>query len=141
MSAAAVLAPLFAQVLLVFILLGWMAVTRGQALMRGAVAEQDVALREPVWPKRALQAANAFSNQFELPVLFYTATLLALAMAAADAAFVALAWVFVASRYAHAWEHVTTNVVRRRGLIYGAGMLVLLAMWVTLAVRVLMARG
>ena len=51
------------------------AARRRFSLRRGR-SRPDVALREPKWPRRTMQAANSFSNQFELPVLFYVLTIL-----------------------------------------------------------------
>jgi hypothetical protein len=94
-------------------------------------------MREPAWPVRANQFAFAFSNQFELPVLFYVLTILALVTRHADILFVILAWVFVVFRVLQALVHVTTNYVPWRGAFYGLGALVLLAMWLIFIVRIL----
>ena len=83
-------------------------------------------MREPNWPKRAAVFANSFSNQFELPVLFYVLTILAIITRQADLLFVLLAWVFVVLRVLQALVHVTSNDVRQRGALYGAGAIVLL---------------
>ena len=129
------LAPLFFQILLVFILMMWMGKVRRTALQRGEVHHRDIALREPKWPPKAMQVANCFSNQFEIPVLFYVVTILALMTRQADLLFVFLSWLFVILRYVHAFIHTTSNRVSRRGLVYGLGALVLLALWVELALR------
>ena len=57
-----------------------------------------IALREPNWPARTQQVANCFSNQFELPVLFYVLTILEIITRHADVVFVVLAWIFVLAR-------------------------------------------
>lgn len=141
MTIQAVLLPLFVQVLLVFILLIWMAYQRRGAFSRGEVHPRDIALREPNWPKPAQQAANSFSNQFELPTLFYVVVILAWITRKADLAFVILEWVFVLSRFGQAYVHNTSNQVVTRGKIYGVGALALMLMWLILMVRVLIATG
>lgn len=141
MSLQAVLLPLFVEVFLTFGLLVWLAVLRDRSLRSGDVRFRDIALREPNWPPRALQAAYSFSNQFELPVLFYVLTVLVIVTRHADLMFIILAWVFVLTRLLQAYEHTTTNNVRRRGLVYGAGAVVLFVMWGVFAVRVLLALG
>src|ERR671939_529839 len=133
MSAQAVLLPLFVQVALTFALLFWMAALRSGALQRREVHPRDIALRQPNWPARSQQIANAFHNQLEVPVLFYVLTALALLTRKADLLFVAMAWVFVLSRLAHAYIHVTSNRVQRRGLAYLFGALVLALMWLIFA--------
>jgi hypothetical protein len=136
MSIQLALGPLFAQVLLVFILILWMAKERQTAIRRGEVHPRDIALREPKWPPKAMQVANSFSNQFEIPVLFYVVTLLALWTKQIDFLFLLLSWVFVALRYIHAFIHTTSNRVPRRGLVYGVGVLVVIALWIKVALQI-----
>ncbi len=138
MSTQAILLPLFAEVILTFGLLFWMGPLRSRDLKSGLRAE-DIALREPKWSKRAMQVANAFSNQFEMPVLFYVLTILEYVTHLAGVAFVALAWVFVLFRYLHAYVHVTSNIVRLRGALFGVSSLALAIMWAIYIVEVLTA--
>jgi|SRR5579884_2446278 len=137
MSVATVLLPLFVEVLLTFVLMLGMMYFRTSSLQRGETRFEDIALREPNWPKRATQFANAFSNQFELPVLFYVLTILEIVTRHADIIFVVLAWIFVIFRIAQAVVHVTSNYVPWRGAFYGIGALVLLVMWIIFIVRIL----
>jgi hypothetical protein len=138
MSIQAVLLPLFVEVALTFVLLYWMAYQRTSALNAGEIEPRNVALREPNWPPRMAQVANAFQNQLELPLLFYVLTILALITRHADLVFVVLAWIFVASRLVHAYIHVTSNDVRRRGPVFGVGALVLTIMWAIFMIRILL---
>ena len=85
-----VLLPLFVEVILTFVIWSWMAVLRARDFESGAVRPDNVALREPNWPKRTMQLGNAFSNQFELPVLFYVLTILEYVTHLAGIVFVAL---------------------------------------------------
>jgi hypothetical protein len=126
-----VLLPLFVEVILTFVLLFSMAFLRATAIVSGSVATRDIALREPKWPARATQFANAFHNQLELPVLFYVLTILAWDTHHAGTVFVALAWLFVLLRVIQAVIHVTDNHVRRRGLLFILGAIVLAIMWGT----------
>lgn len=138
MSIQAVLLPLFVQVLLTFMLLFLMGWRRGVALTTNKVRPEDIALREPNWPRPALQVAYSFSNQFELPVLFYVLTTLVWMTRHADLIFVILAWVFVAMRICQAFVHVTSNTVKLRGSFYMIGAIVLFVMWVIFIVRILL---
>jgi hypothetical protein len=126
-----VLLPLFVEVILTFVLLFWMACLRTTAITSGALATRDIALREPNWPARATQVANAFHNQLELPVLFYVLMILAWDTRHAGYIFLALAWLFVILRVIQAVIHVTDNHVRRRGLAFILGAIVLAIMWGT----------
>lgn len=137
MSVPAVLAPMFVQVLLTFAVMFGMMYFRSGSLMRGETKFESIALREPNWPKRATQFAYSFSNQFELPVLFYVLTILAMVTRHADLLFVLLAWVFVAMRILQAYVHVTNNDVRFRGAYYGVSALVLVVMWVIFMLRIM----
>jgi len=131
------LLPVFVQVALTFGLHFWMAYMRVGALQRGEVREKDVTLRQPNWPKRVTQIANSYHSQLELPLLFYLLMLGALITSTADNLLLILAWAFVLSRIVHAAIHTTVNTQPWRFLAYGAGMAILVAMWIVFAIRVL----
>ena len=137
MSVQSVLLPVFIQVGLTFFLLLWMAGARRGALVRGETKLKDIALREQNWPKQATQIANCYSNQFEIPVLFYVLIAITLPLRQADYVIVLLSWVFVVTRFAHAGIFVTSNDMKTRSLAWFAGVLVLLAMWLYFAIKIL----
>jgi len=137
MSLPAVLLPLFVEVILTLALLFWLAPLRGRDFRSGSVRAEDIALREPNWPKRTMQVANSFSNQFELPVLFYVLTILEWVTRHAGIVFVVLAWLFVMFRVLHAYVHVTSNVVTVRGPLFGGSAFVLAIMWLIYIAEVL----
>ena len=139
MSTKAALLPLLVQVALTFAIGFWMAFGRIAAVRARKVHPRNIALREPNWPKHLMQLQNAFLNQFEMPILFYALTILALFTRTADLWFVIPAWVFVALRLAHAYEHVTSNRVARRAIFFLAGAAVLCVMWIIFAIRILFA--
>jgi len=133
-----VLLPVFVLVGLSFFLLLWMAFARGRAVKTRQTSIKDIALREPNWPVKVTQIGNCFSNQFEIPVLFYVLIAFALPLRHADLFIVLMSWVFVATRFVHAGIFVTSNNVRHRGLAWFAGALVLLVMWIYFALRILL---
>jgi hypothetical protein len=133
-----VLLPVFVLVGLSFFLLLWMASSRTRALKGREVSLKDIALGQPNWPARTTQIGNCFKSQFELPVLFYALIALALPIRHADLVIVMLSWVFVVTRFAHAGIFVSSNNVQQRSLAWFAGVLVLLAMWVYFALRILL---
>jgi hypothetical protein len=137
MSLQAVLLPLFVEVILTFVLMLWMGALRGGDFRSGAVRPADVALREPRWPQRTSQAAYSFSNQFELPVLFYVLTILVWVTRHAGYVFVILAWIFVICRVLQAYVHVTSNAYRWRSSFYSIGAVVIMVMWAIYIVEVL----
>jgi hypothetical protein len=138
MSAQMVLLPVFVLVGLAFALLLGMASARTRALKGRETSLKDIALGQQNWPERATQIGNCFSNQFEIPVLFYVLIALALPLRHADLVIVLLSWVFVVCRFAHAGIFVTSNDVPQRGAVWFAGVLVLFAMWIYFALRILL---
>lgn len=138
MSVQMVLLPVFIQVGLTFALLLWMAGARRSALVGGQTKIRDIALGQQNWPIRATQIGNCYRNQFELPVLLYVLIALALPLRHADLFIVLMSWVFVITRFVHAGIFVSSNDLGRRSLAWFAGVLVLLAMWVYFALKILL---
>ena len=68
------LRALFVQVALTFALLLRLGQARLRAVRAGERRHARLCRGEDVWPQLATQVANAFRNQFELPVLFYLVT-------------------------------------------------------------------
>jgi hypothetical protein len=132
-----VLLPLFVEVILTLVLLIWTGFARRGDLTIGGVHPRDIALGQLAWRPKTQQVGNAYNNQFQLPVLFYVLTVVAIITRHADLLFVIMAWIFVLARLAHAYIHVTNNRVMRRGTVFGIGGLVLLLMWIVLMVRIL----
>lgn len=132
-----ILLPVFVEVLLIVVLAALMGSRRYAAYRAGAVRRQDVIMGEKTWPAPAQAAANAFSNQFELPVLFFALIPLAILTRKWDLLFVVLSWVFVLSRIAHATAYVTTNYIPYRFGAYAVGAAALLLMWTVFAIRIL----
>jgi hypothetical protein len=142
MSNAALLYPVFVQVLLTFVLLGFMGRVRAAAVKAKQVKLGDVALGQiDAWPPPAQQAARAFHNQLEMPILFYAAVAMAIAAKAVTLPMVVLAWAFVLLRLAHAAVHIGSNRVNQRFSLFIMSVFALLCMWVLLAWHVLTAGG
>jgi hypothetical protein len=133
-----VLLPVFVLVGLTFALLLWMVGSRRGALVGGETRIPDVALGQPNWPQRATQIGNCYANQFELPLLFYVLIALALPLRHADLFIVLMSWVFVVTRFVHAGVFVTSNDLGQRSKAWLAGVLVLLAMWIYFALKILL---
>jgi hypothetical protein len=138
MSVQMVLLPVFVLVGLAFFLLLWMATARGQAVRNRETNPKDVALGERNWPTKVTQIGNCFANQFEIPMLFYALIAITLPLRHADLFIVLMSWVLVVTPIVHAGIVVTTNNVRHRGPAWFAGALVLLAMWIYFALRILL---
>jgi hypothetical protein len=137
MTVQEVLLPLFAEVILTFILLFSLAPLRTRDFSTGVTRPENIALREPNWSQRTLQIGYSYSNQFELPVLFYVLTILAYFTHRAGVVFVVLAWIFVIFRYLQAYVHVTSNKVRLRGSFFIVSAIALAIMWLIYIVEIL----
>jgi hypothetical protein len=130
MSVQFVLLPVFVLVGLTFALL--LGLRRaGSPREEG---KKDNAPGEQNWPTRAAQ----LGDQFELPLLFYVLIALALPLRHADIVIVLLSWVFVVTQFAHAGIFVASNNARQRGMVWFAGVLVLFAMWLYFALKMLL---
>lgn len=129
----ATLWPMIAHVALIYILYFLLSRRRIAAVKAGrADAGQFRENREE--PAESLTVRNCVANQFELPVLFYAASILLYVVDADNPVTVALGWLFVALRYAHAYVHVTSNRLRYRRPLFIAGFFTLGALWLWLAV-------
>ena len=133
MSVQWVLLPVFVLVGLTFALLLGMVAARGygQPVARDSAGKAN-------WTGRAAQYGDCFNNSFQVPILFYILIALALPLRHADLVIVLLSWVFVVTRFAHAGIFVSSNNIRQRGMAWFAGVLVLLAMWIYFALRILL---
>lgn len=115
MSISMILLPVFVQVALTFALLFW----RGGAGRDGAKTE-------------------SFYDELGVPMLFYVLMAIAMPIRHADLVIVMLAWVFVITRFANAGMLVTANGGRQRSMAWLASVLVLLAMWLYFALKILL---
>ncbi len=135
MSIQSVLLPVLVEVLLIFVLLGFLAKTRRDAMAAG-VRERDIALSDAAWPTRPRQIANCYANQFEMPVLFMLAVIFGIVLHQAGVLFVLVEWLFVALRLAHAFVHTTSNKVSVRGLLFIGSAAATALLWLLIALGV-----
>jgi hypothetical protein len=125
--------PLVAHAVLVFILYGLLGIRRS-AVVKAGKAQMEQFRENRDEPAESLVVRNSIANQFELPALFYAVAIVLFITEADNLPAVILAWIFVASRYAHAYVHVTSNDMRYRSPLFFLGFLALLGMWAWLAV-------
>ncbi|WFU09590.1 MAPEG family protein [Rhizobium sp. CB3090] len=127
--------PMVAHAVLVYILYALLGLRRQSAVKAGKIKRsqfrENYAADEPA---ESLVVRNSIANQFELPILFYACSIALFVAQADNLPAVILAWIFVASRYAHAYVHVTSNDLRYRSPLFAVGYAVLAGMWVWLAV-------
>lgn len=128
MSSSHIFWPVLAQVFLTLVMFIVLGARKAKAVKSGRVNRQQAALDNRVWPEDVVKVSNNIANQFEVPILFYILCIVLYSINAAGIVEVALAWLFVVSRYAHAWVHVRSNYVPVRMRLFMVGCLVLLAM-------------
>jgi hypothetical protein len=127
--------PVLVQVLLTLVILGLLGRARVAAVRAKRVKIATVALSNEGWPDDVRRFSNNLANQFETPVLFYVLVAAAIHVGATGWPMVALAWIYVASRVAHAVVHTTSNHVLKRFRIFLVGLAALGAMWLAVAIR------
>jgi hypothetical protein len=127
--------PMVAHAVLVYILYALLGLRRQSAVKAGKIKRsqfrENYAADEPA---ESLVVRNSIANQFELPLLFYACSIALFVAQADNLAAVILAWIFVASRCAHAYVHVTSNDLRYRSPLFAIGYIALAGMWVWLAI-------
>ena len=125
--------PLLAHVLLIYIVYGVMGRRRYFAVKSGEAKVGQYKVRSTE-PSSSVTVANNLINQFELPVLFYVLCLSLHLTNGVNYLTLALMWIFVASRYFHAWVHLTSNnlLLRSRSFFLGAVILLLACIWFAL---------
>ena len=133
MNQTAIFWPMLAQVLLIYLVYGVMARRRYGAVRSGEarVGQYKVRTTEPA---SSVTVANNLINQFELPVLFYALCLALFVTNGVNYLTLALMWLFVVTRYVHAWVHLDRNYVlhRSRAFFLGAGILFIAWIWFAL---------
>ncbi|MCV0395575.1 MAG: MAPEG family protein [Rhizobiaceae bacterium] len=126
---------MIAHVALVYGIYVMMFLRRREAVRSGA-AKVSQFRENTSEPPQSLFVRNSLANQFELPVLFHIGCLALYATNGATFVAVIVAWIFVASRYVHAFIHVTTNRIRWRRPAFTLGFLANLVLWIMLAIRI-----
>ena len=131
--------PCFALMLLSFLVLVRMFLTRTEAVKKGEVdikffKTYDLQVSGPVLMR---QAARNFTNLFEVPTLFYMVCTFALITQNVDELMYGAAWFYVALRCIHTVIHLTTNKIFQRMSFYATSWIVLVFMGFLLASKIL----
>jgi hypothetical protein len=120
--------PVLAQIVLtltIFIVLG---VRKSKAVKAGEINRKKTALNNKAWPEDVVKVTSNIANQFETPVIFYILCLVIYNINAVSLMANVLAWLFVLSRFIHAYIHIGTNHVPMRLRMFLIGCFVLIAM-------------
>ncbi len=135
MLPTAIFWPMIAHAVLVLIVYLTVGIRRRNAVLSGE-AKQSVFRERNAEPASSASAVNNLSNQFELPVLFHVVCLALFVTSGVSYVVVALAWLFVLSRYVHAYLHMGANLIRHRSPAFAVGVLLLVILWVWFALHI-----
>jgi len=102
---------------------------RKAAERRAGNVHPDAPINNQAWALPVLLASNSLANQFQLPVLFYVLCLMLIQMEQVTAFVVGVAWIFVITRWVHAYIHVTSNYIPARFSSFLVGALALLLLF------------
>ncbi|MEO6013943.1 MAG: MAPEG family protein [Devosia sp.] len=132
--AYALIGAVLAQGAIAIVLVYLLGSIRVPMVASGKMKMRDIALSREPWPEHEKKVANAFDNQFQLPVLFYVGCGLSLYFGTIWIE-VIVAWLFVLTRVVHAVVFATTNRVQHRFFWYTAGLGILTFFWLELIAR------
>lgn len=125
--------PMIAHAFLVFILY-YMLSKRRMAGIRSGDVDPRQFKENLAEPAESLLVHNNLKNQFELPMLFHAGVVAIFICNADNIITIGLAWIFVISRYAHSYVHVTSNRLLLRRPLFMVGFLATVLMWGWLAI-------
>lgn len=134
-TSTAIFWPVIAQVALVFSIYFLMMRRRFGAVRAGTAKAKDYVI-PTIEPAPSATVARNLINQFELPLLFYLVCVLLYLTAGAGPLAVIVAWLFVISRLAHAYVHVTSNRLMVRQRLFTLGFVLNFVLWVLFAAHI-----
>ncbi|RUZ66447.1 MAPEG family protein [Mesorhizobium sp. M7A.F.Ca.US.007.01.1.1] len=128
--------PVLAHVLLIYIVYCVLGRRRYGAIRSGEAKPGHFKVRSTE-PASSVTVSANLTNQFELPVLFYVLCLALHLTNGVNYLTLALMWIFVASRYFHAWVHLTSNNLLLRSRSFFVSAVILLLGWIWFALHLL----
>lgn len=129
--------PMFMMVMLTYVVMLVTVRTRTAAVRRGEVPIKYFTLMQGNdVPEMVAKTSRQFNNLFEVPVLFYAAGILYIALDQTSQFPINCAWAFVAARIVHTCIHLGYNNVLHRLVAFGFGNLCVLAMWISIVAAV-----
>jgi len=114
MRSELIFVPVLLQVLLTIFLYFILANVKKKAIAAGEVDEERRGLYDDAWPVSVIKVNNCIRNQFELPVLFYVLIAALWALGAVNIVSHVLAWIYIVSRFIHAYIQTGSNFVPLR---------------------------
>lgn len=129
--------PVLAHVALVFMLYIYLGIVKSRAVKEGSVDRKKAALDPKAWPVSVVKVLNNLGNQFESPVIFYIISIIYYLTNNVDSFLISIMSIYVLTRYMHTYIHVTSNFVPHRFKLFLAGVLILLALTIWLALKLI----
>jgi hypothetical protein len=123
-----ILWPVVGHVVLTLAMFIVLAARKAKAIRAGTADRKATALSNQAWPADVVQVSNNIANQFEVPVLFHVLCLALLATNGVSTASLVVAGIFLLSRVAHAWVHITSNYVPMRLRFFSVSVLMTLGL-------------
>ena len=125
--------PMFFMVMLTFVILLFTLRIRLASVRRGEVSLSYYSMFQgEEIPDLVIKTSRNVANLFEVPVLFYAAGVLYVALEMSAPLPVTLAWLFVIARMIHTGIHLSYNNVMHRLIVFGLGNLSVLGMWISI---------
>lgn len=120
---------MFAQVVLTVVVLLKMRKARVKAFIDNKMTKEQIAVNHDAWPEEVRKIQNNYTNQFEIPVLFFIACVIVLMFGLEGLPFVLLAWAFVIARIVHMVIHTGSNKIKFRFRAFLASLICVILQW------------
>jgi hypothetical protein len=127
MTQSAILWPMLAYILWVFMLYAWLTYARTRAVKRGEIDYSCFVLGRDE-PLHVARITRNLANQFELPVVFYALVVLLIVLGRVMPFDVIVAWIFVLGRVLHTLVQTWTDDVPLRGRVFTINFLAVVAL-------------
>jgi len=128
--------PMFCMFILTFVIGLITAKTRISSVKKGDINPQYFKLMQgEKVPEIITKTTRCFNNLFEVPSLFYAASILYISLGVESIVGVVFAWVFVVLRCIHASVFLTYNHLIHRMVAFWLSFICVLVLWVDLLVH------
>lgn len=124
--------PVMALVALTFVIGFSMLRSRFSAVKNKQISIKYFQLNRGEQPDQLQRLSDNYDNLLSMPMLFYMAMILVVVINAFDPFYLALAWLYVATRFVHSYIHIIYNNVIHRMYAFVSGILVLVLIWLRL---------
>ena len=101
--------PVLAQLLIPILVLLLNGKRKSADAKSGQFDREKAAMDNEAWSRPVVLTSKNLANQFQLPVIFYVLCLILASLNTVTMVTLVVAWFFVATRYVHAYVHVSTN--------------------------------